>query len=138
MSEFGAVKQRLLLRFPGKVEDTVKTDSNGDYVRDNYLILFGGRPSELGGDRQAFRQVADDNAVYDITVRAVAVDADTCRRLLRDASFELVAWKPTVPGRDCTIRFTGGSDPRPDHAARPPLFYADDEYELRSLFTSRS
>lgn len=81
-------------------------------------------------------QVVDDNAVFDYTVRAVGTSATAVRTLQRAVAVQLVAWTPEIPGRRCRpVKFTGGDDePRPDGSVKPPLFFADDEYELRSFF----
>lgn len=138
MSEFDAVIERLGARFPGKVEDTVKLTTAGEYVRDNYIILLGGTPDEVGGDRQAFRQVADDNATYLLTVQVVGISPAAVRAMLTAAMDELAGWKPKVTGRDCSLRFDSASGPEPDLSVKPPLFFANANYTLRSLFTSRA
>jgi len=136
--EFEAVMDRLEDRFPGKVTDTVKLTTAGEYVRDNYVIVLGGVPDEFGGDRQAFRQVEDDNAVLPVTVQVVGVSAAVVRSMLSAAMDELVGWKPVVDGRNCSIRFESASAPEPDTSVKPPLFVANANYIIRSLFTSRA
>ncbi len=142
MSHYDAVKSRLedLPALQGKVFDSTRRDSSGALVRTNYIVLFGGSPAELGGDRAFRSQVVDDNAVFDFTVRGVGVTATSAREMLAAASRQLVSWTPSIPGRYCRpVRFTGGDDyPRPDESVKPPLFYADDEYELRSFFRRES
>lgn len=135
MNEFDAFQARLEELFPGKVDDTARVDSEGDYLRENYLILTGAATS-LVGDRQGRGQTPDDNAVWDFTVRAVGIDPGICRDMLKRAR-GLVGWVPDVDGRRCfAVRHTGSTKPSPDTSVRPPLFYADNDFSFRSHFTN--
>lgn len=139
---FEAIKARLQSspRLVGKVFDTVRRDSGGVLVTDeNYLVLFGGRPAELGQDRLIHSQVPDDDAVFDFVVRGVGVDPGSAAAMLREAAGLLVAWAPVVAGRFCRpVRFMGGDQIRPDGSVMPSLYFGDDEYELRSFFRNGS
>lgn len=137
ITHYNAVKDRLedASALSDKVFDSARLNADGTFVRANYIILFGGSPAELGGDRQFRQQVADDNAVFDFTLRGVGTSATAARSMLMAAATQLVGWVPQISGRYCRpVRFTGGDDPRPDMSVKPPLFFADDEYELRSFF----
>lgn len=134
MTEFDAFRARLVARFPNKVDDTVRFTADGKYNRDNYLILTGQRRVE-SAERQGRSQPG--NHIWFFKVRAVGVSAEAVRGMLRDASLELVGWVPQVAGRTCyAVRWTDGTAPEADHAVKPPLFFADDEYELRSHFSN--
>lgn len=139
MSHYEAVKERLEgdAALADKVFDTSRINADGELIRANYLILYGGSPAELGGDRLFKQQVQGDNGVFDFTVRGVGVTATSARTMLAAASAQLVNWIPEIAGRNCRpMKFTGGGDIRTDTSVKPPLYYADDEYELRSFFTS--
>ncbi len=141
IDHFDAMKSRLQEHpsLANKVYDTARLDTHGAFIRDNYVILFGGSPAELGGDRLHRSQVLDDNAVFDYTVRAVGTTADVVRDLLRAVALQFVAWTPTIVGRSCRpVRYSGGSEVRMENSVKPPLMYADEEYELRSFFRSGS
>jgi hypothetical protein len=119
----------------GRVVDTVKLDAEGRLVRENYAVLYGGSPAELGGDRLRKSQVVDDNAVFDFVVRSVGVDAAAARATSQHVIDQLAGSTLTIAGRYCRpIKHTGGDRARPENSVKPPLFYIDDEFELRSFF----
>lgn len=132
MTEFDAFRERMEDRFPGLVADTARVDEHGVYVRENYFILSG-RRSVVKNERQGRSQPG--NHVWDFRLRAVGVSADAVRGMLDDASLELVGWVPEVEGRKCyAVRWEDGSSVDTD--GNPPLFYADDEYSVRSHFVN--
>lgn len=133
-----AVQARLEARFPGKVFDTARLDPDGEFVRDNYLILFAGSPVETGGDRQVYAQVVDDNAVFDYTVRVVATSASVALDMLDAVHIELLGWTPTIPGRRCQRLHYPRQNPRvqTENSVKPPLFWVDTEWVLRSNFVA--
>jgi hypothetical protein len=139
-AHYDAVKARLEehIALDGKVFDTARVDADGAYVRANYLILFGGAPAEFGGDRQARRQVADDNAVFDYMLRAVGISAEAVRLLLEAAAVQFTAWIPEIPGRRCSAMHYPAQTPamRTETSVKPPLLYADAEWVLRSNFVN--
>jgi hypothetical protein len=119
----------------GKGHETVRTDADGRLVRDIYWILFGGSPSELGGDRLTRSQVVDDNAVFDFTVRSVGTSTAAATAESEKVQAQLIGWTPQIDGRRCRpVKFSGADKVRPDNSVKPPLFYVDDEFELRSFF----
>lgn len=118
----------------GKVHDAARVDANGELVREVYVVVFGGSPAELGRDRLYKQQVLEDDAVFDFTIRSVAPTPAGCRAVATHVAAQLVDFAPTVEGRRCRpIRFTGGDDVRPDISIKPPIYFLDEEYELRSL-----
>lgn len=136
---YDAVQARLEGRFPGKVFDTVRLNPDGEYVRDNYLILFGGAPVETGGDRQARTQVLNDNAVFDYTVRVVATSVHNILGMLDAVTTQLFEWTPDIPGRVCKrLHYPPRQKPevQVENSVKPPLFYVDTEWVLRSFFTN--
>jgi hypothetical protein len=119
----------------GRGHETAKVDAQGALVRDNYWILYGGSPAELGGDRLVRAQVVEDNAVFDFTVRSVGVSVDAVFAESEKVQAQLVGFVPTVPGRNCRpVKFTGADRIKTDTSVKPALFYVDDEFELRSFF----
>lgn len=136
---FEAVKDRLEehIGLAGKVFDTIRENADGELIRANYVILHGGLPAELGGDRAVRRQVFEDNATYDYTVEAVGITADVVRQMLDAADAQLIGWVPDIPGRvGYRTKFSGGTPPRPINAVKPRLFSGDHEYEVRTHFTN--
>lgn len=120
----------------GKGYETARVNQDGILVRGVYWMLYGGGPAELGGDRLYRSQEVHDNAVFDFTVRSVAPDAAGVFAVSQRVSDQLVGWVPQIPGRRCRpVRHTGGDKVRADNSVKPPLYYMDDEYELRSTFT---
>jgi len=116
-----------------KLRDTA-LDEHGQLYRDNYLLLFlPANPSTLTDERCAREQQATDPGIWEWTVRAVAVDTDGARLLLREAFTMLVGWKPDIPGREPTkVRHTGSEPVLADRSIRPALYYGEDDYTLRS------
>ena len=138
---YAAVEARLTSdpRLAGKVFDVVRRNDNGDFIRANYLVLTIGL-AETGGDRQAMAQVHEDNAVFDLKVRAVGISADAVMLLLNAVSSRWLGWVPDIAGRRCSsIRYPQQSvEILADTTVQPPLYYADVEYTLRSHFTART
>lgn len=119
-----------------KGHQAVRLDGEGRLIRDIYWILFGGGPAEIGGDRLVLSQVVDDNAVFDFTVRSVGTSVDSAMAESKKVQDQLIGWTPTIAGRRCRpVKFSGADKVRPDNSVKPPLFYVDDEFELRSFFT---
>lgn len=139
-AHYAAVKARLVSGAIS-VEGVARTDSQGRYVLGRYVILTGGAAEELFGDRQGKRHVADDNAEYDYHLRHVATSVEDVLDLI-DATNELLTdWVPTISGRRCSAMIYPPSqnpDIQVETSVRPPLFYADTEWTLRSTFTSGS
>lgn len=142
-AHFDAVKDRLEehVALDGKVFDSARVNADGTYIRTNYVILFGGAPVEFGGDRQARRQIRNDNAIFDYTLRAVGISADIPRKLIDAIADQLTEWIPQIPGRRCSpMHYPPAQSPqvRLETSVKPPLYYADVEWTLRSLFTNGS
>lgn len=140
-AHYDAVKARLEehVALSGKVHDAVRVNDAGEFVRAAYVVLTAGMP-ETGGDRHARSQTHQDNAVFDFKLRAVGTSVNAVMGLLDAVSSQWLGWVPTVAGRRCfAMRY-----PRqeaavlPELSVRPPLFYADVEYTLRSHFLTRS
>lgn len=120
----------------GKGHEAVRLDGDGRLIRDIYWILFGGGPASTGGDRLVRSQVVDDNAVFDFTVRSVGTSVAAAMAESQKVQDQLIGWTPTIEGRRCRpVKFSGADKVRPDNSVKPPLFYVDDEFELRSFFT---
>jgi len=140
-AHFQAVIDRLKAnsKLADKTTDTILVDQDG-YVRENYLLLLGGRPSDLGGGRQAGKQQTEDDALFEYTVEAVGISPSACRGLLDAASAQLTNHILTISGRSCDpLRYhAGDASPQPITGVMPPLYHARDQYTLRSRFTSGS
>lgn len=122
-----------------KVHDAVRVSESGEFVRAAYVVLTAGMP-ETGGDRQARAQIHHDNAVFDFKVRAVGTSVNAVMGLLDAVSAQWLGWVPAVAGRRCSAMRYPRQDVEvlPELTVRPPLFYADVEYTLRSHFLTRS
>lgn len=136
---YGAVQARLELRLPGKVSDSARLNTDGTYRRENYVILLGGAPAETGGDRQAHSQILNDNAVFDYKMRVVGTSPGVVRDMLDAVNAQMFEWTPLIPGRVCS-RMHYPPRQRPEvqveTSVKPPLFFADVEWVLRSNFTA--
>jgi len=136
---YDAMLARLEERFPGKVFDTARVNTNGEYVRENYVILSGGSPAETGSARHGRTQILNDDAVFDYTVRVVGTSSNTVLDMLDAVNGQLSQWTPTIPGRNCNrLHYPPRQRPeiRTENSVKPPLFYADTEWVLRSFFTN--
>jgi len=141
---FGALKSRLEehVGLSGKVRDTSWATWSGDaptYERTNYVILFGGSPTEVGGARQGRSQDSSDELLFDFTARAVGTSPTACRAVLDAVMGQFFKWTPEVDGRRCTRLYYPPSqnpDVKPDNSIRPPLFFADTEWSFRSFRAS--
>ncbi len=140
-AHYDAMHDRLEARpsLANKVDDTARLNANGEYIRTNYIILFGGAPAETGGDRQARSQIRNDNAVFDYRLRHVGISPEAVRRLIDESNAQLFEWTPIIPGRRC-VRMHYPPRQKPEvqveTSVKPPLFYADTEWVLRSFFTN--
>lgn len=116
----------------GKLRDTA-LDEHGKVVRGNYLLLFStANPDELVTDRHTKPQTVDDVGRWEWTVRAVAVDPDGVRLLLREAFTLLVGWRPIVAGRrPSKVKHEGAEPIRPDRSLGSPLYFGEDDYSMR-------
>lgn len=123
----------------GRVFEVVRQNPDGEFVRDNYLVVTAGMPV-TGGDRQARSQVHRDNAIFVFKVRAVGVTSDVVLRMLDAVSQQWLGWVPSVVGRECSsMRYPDQNvTVEADTSVRPPLFFADVEYTLRSHFVNGS
>lgn len=136
---YEAVEDRLLERLPGKVSDTARLNADGTYRRENYVILLGGSPAETGGDRQARKQVLNDNAVFDYKMRVVGTSPGVVRDMLDAVNEQMFEWTPQIPGRRCArMHYPPRQKPevQTENSVKPPLFFADVEWVLRSNFTA--
>lgn len=123
----------------GKVDDTLRYDEDGKYRRENYIVLLGGAPVAMGGERQARKLTANDNAVFDWALRHVGISPDAVRLLMEASAAQLAGWVPTIVGRRCSaMHYPPNQNPeiRPENSVKPPLFYADVEWVLRSHFVN--
>jgi hypothetical protein len=130
-----AVKARLTdgTALAGKLYDSARLDSNGVLIRDTYAILYGGTPDVLDDGRQSSPQAAMSDAEFVYTFRSVSPTVDGCRAVQQIALTRLTGFVAALSGRTCSpIVLTSSGDPRPDMSVNPPIFYADDEYTLRS------
>jgi hypothetical protein len=117
----------------GNLHDSALVGHDGKLVRATYWVLFGGTPDELGDGRLAQPQTPNADAVFVYTVRSVSTTAAGCRAAQGAAFARLVGFAPHVEGRSCaSLALTRADAPRPDYEVAPPLYYADDEYTLRS------
>ena len=117
----------------GKVRDMALTPA-GEVFQGNYLLLFmSANPDELVTERQSRSAQADDDADWVFTVRAVAVDTDGARMLARAAFSQLLGWAPSLAGRTFSKVSHDGAEPvREDTTLKPSLFFAEDDYSVRS------
>lgn len=134
LKHFAAFKARLAAALPAavSVEDTAKVDGAGGLVRAQYVILFGGGPDELDDGRLAAPQSPDSDAEYLYTVRCVGVTADGARMVAQKV-IAIVGQVITVEGRACSpLELDDSSNVEPDNAVKPPLWYLDLDFLLKS------
>lgn len=133
---FQAVWDRLDARpaLAGKLRDSYVTrDADGQPIKGVYVVVYGGSPDVLESGRAFAEQRPDSDAEFVYTVRSVAPTAAGCRAAQAQVSAQLVGHTPTVAGRTTyPIRLTLGDEVTPDDDMSPPLYFADDEYTLRS------
>lgn len=132
---YAAVKARLEASpvLAGKVHNTIATDAAGVPIRTSYVILFGGSPDVLDDDRLTSEQSTDSDAEYLYTVRAVGANADAALATADVVKGQLIGFAPTISGRSCPAMWLDdGSDVEPDVSIKPPLFYIDLEFGLKS------
>lgn len=72
--------------------------TNGQPVRENYVVLFPDAPADLNDNRFMALQRVDSRSRWRYDVRIVAVDADGLL-MLADAVMSLVGKTPNVAGR---------------------------------------
>lgn len=132
---FAAVKARIEedAALAGNGYDTARLDGDGKPIRGTYFVLYGGGPDELDDQRLASTQRIDSDATFVYTVRSVSTDAATVRAMQTKVLTKLIGFIPTVANRVCSaMELTDSNDVEVDDNVTPPLFFADDEYELRS------
>lgn len=132
---YAAVKARLEASsvLAGKVYNTLAKDVNGVPIKTAYVILYGGSPDSLESGRFTAIQTKDSDAEYLYTVRSVGPTADSALATADVAATQLIGFTPMVAGRNCApIRLDDGDSVRMDESISPPLFYIDNDYELRS------
>jgi hypothetical protein len=135
IGEFAAFRGQLesAPALSGKVFDAVRVDAEGKLIRDTYAVLFGGPPDDLDDGRLALPQMADADATYVYTVRAVSTTAGGVRATLSLLLRQVVGSVLTVEGRRMDrTRLTDVTDVLTDDAVRPPMFYADIEFAVVS------
>lgn len=132
---FALVKARLESApiLAGRVRDTALTPT-GEVFHGNYLLLFmAANPDELVTERLGRSSQPGDDADWVFTVRAVAVDAAGVRLLAQAAFSQLVGWVPTLSGRKFSaVSHEGAVLVREDPTLKPSLFFAEDDYSVRS------
>lgn len=101
-AEFSAFKARVASGpvLTGRVYDTVRLNTDGTPVRDNYVVLTPSIPV-LNDARYMVVETAVSAAVQTINAQVVATSRDGLLLLL-EALQEVIGWTPDVPGRDCT------------------------------------
>lgn len=135
---FALVKARLEAAtvLSGRVRDTALTPT-GEVFQGNYLLLFmGANPDELVTERLGRSSQAGDDADWVFTVRSVAVDAAGVRLLAQAAFKQLVGWVPSAAGvKFSAVAHDGSEFVREDTSLKPSLFFAEDDYSVRSWRT---
>lgn len=135
VSHFSAVLARLEANAALTVHDgEAPLNADGTVVYGTYCILFGGSPARLAPDRVTQPPRSADPALFRYVVRSVGSSAYAVRRVAEAVQTQLVGFKPTVAGRTCEAISLSDSDefPKQDTAVSPPLFFLEDDYELRS------
>lgn len=123
----------LLDSFPilaGAGHDSVRMRAPGDFVQDNYWVLWPSTPDSLTASRYTQLVTADARATYIFQFRAVAVDATGCA-LIADTSLGAVGQDLDVEGRYVwPIRLDEGNDV--DYDPKADLFFCDLAFEVIS------
>ena len=118
-----------------KTDTVVRTDSGGNPVRANYVVVFPAIPDGLGDDRYTALQAFESDRFLSFDVRVVAVDADGLLMLIEAVMGQLIGHTLVVSGRRCDpIRMATDAveegTAKFDRDAR--LFYADLSFEFWS------
>lgn len=117
----------------GRVHNTLVVDTSGLPVRDTYVVLFGGPPDELDDDRLSSPQTMRSDAEYEYTARSVSVTADGALAVAERVASRLVGFQPLVAARSCEpMRLVRSFPVEVDSSVRPPLFFCDQDFLLRS------
>lgn len=134
IEEYKAVKSRVEVNaLLGKVEDAARVDGTGTLRREQYVILFGGPADELDDDRLGSSPLPTSDAEYEYTARAVAVTALGVLEVMNQVMAQLVGYTPVITGRKCGAIRPGPTDKvRADYSVKPPLFYLDQDFLLKS------
>jgi hypothetical protein len=110
----------------GRVYDTVRLDSSGVLIRDNYVILYAPVPLEVPQDRVTLVPSFAGPVVFESDVRVVGTTAATVRVMMGRVTTQLIGHGLTIVGRQ-PARVSLGSAGRvlPDTSVKPFLYYAD-------------
>ncbi|SDG21596.1 hypothetical protein [Microbacterium sp. 77mftsu3.1] len=128
-----AAMKALLDSFPiltGSGHDAVRLRGPGDFVQDNYWVLWPSTPDTLTQSRYSERVTANSRATYIFQFRAVAVDATGCA-LIADTALAIVGQDLAVDGRYVwPIRLDEGNDV--DYDPKADLYFCDLAFEVVS------
>lgn len=117
----------------GKIDEVVRVTSNGESVRENYVVVGLDLPTP-DDHRYTGTQSVDSEAVYRFDTRYVAVNRSGVLLLAQAGRERLLRAVLTVPDRKCDpIRLVDPVEEgrvQWDRTAR--LFYVDETYEFKS------
>lgn len=136
-AHYQAVKARLhadsALSAKG-IYDAVRVDpTQGLPVQATYIVLFGGAADVLDDGRLSAPQLANSDAEYTYTVRAISTTVDGVMAVMTKVHTQLVGCIPIVAGRNCSpMSLDFSSDVRPDNSVNPPMYFMDCEFILKS------
>lgn len=124
----GRLVEHILLA--GRVNDAVRTESAGNVVRDNYVVLNTSLPGFAESRLTSDQSPAGDQDL-EFRVRVVAVDLAGLYLLMDAVSVQFVGHHLTVDGRSLTaLRRTDFPEPGYDYTAR--VFFQDAYFEATS------
>ncbi|MCU1441136.1 MAG: hypothetical protein JWP85_2133 [Rhodoglobus sp.] len=137
IAEYDAVKARLEAQaaLAGKVSESARRNpTTGALLREQYVILFGGPPDELGDERLASPQAATSDAVYIYPTRTVSVTAEGARLTFQKVMGQLVGCVLVVAGRRCYPMHMVEKTPsvEVDLTVTPPLYFINASFVLKS------
>lgn len=114
------------------VFDAVRIDESGTLIRDTYVILWP-PVVDLGDDRFLKAQDFDSSQEHDFLVRVVAPSVSLAAKAADRVIARMVGAEIVVDGRTVTkISLSEQTRINADTAVRPPLFFADYTFHLRS------
>lgn len=132
---FDALKARIEAGqgLAGRVYGTVRHSPDGSLIRDNYVVLY--TPAALDVPQERFTQVQtfDDTVEFDVSVKVVAVDEATARRMLSRVVRQLTGHMLEAEGRQPSKVVLGPQRTvKEDPSVKPFLYVGEASFEWTS------
>jgi hypothetical protein len=113
-----------------RVFDTVRMDTTGGLIRDNYVVLYAPVPVGTPQERFSQMQTFADTVEFEVDFRVVGVSPTAVRLTMSRVFTQLVGHGLTIAGRaPGKVTVSGGSRIREDQSVKPFLYYADGSAE---------